>query len=95
MKSQDGDYYISVEKYLSHEEKGEVRHEYINGTVHAMDGSSANHNLIFLNMAASLRAAAKSTQCQVFIADMKIALIIASEDIFLLSRPLGQLFPRG
>jgi Uma2 family endonuclease len=74
--------FVSVEEYFVGEQSSEIRHEYINGTVHAMGGASASHNLISLNLAIPLRAAARSTPCQVFIADMKVFLKIGGEDIY-------------
>ncbi len=73
---------LSVEEYLAGEQRTEIRHEYINGRIHAMGGASAAHNLISGNLFILLRTAARSTPCQVFIADMKILLSIAGEDIF-------------
>jgi len=42
---------ISVQDYLADELTSEVRHEYVNGEVFAMVGTSAAHNLIALNLA--------------------------------------------
>lgn len=82
MNMQTNSDFITVEDYINHEEDGELRHEYINGTIHAMGGASANHNLISLNLAALFKTAARPTPCQVFIADMKVSLNIGGEDIF-------------
>lgn len=38
--------FFSVEEYLRDEALREVRHEYLNGTVHAMEGASRRHNRI-------------------------------------------------
>ena len=82
MPGQPDTEYLGVEEYLAGEQHSEIRHEYINGEVHAMGAASAAHNLIALNVATTLRAAARGTSCQVFIADMKVYLKIAGEDIF-------------
>ncbi len=74
--------FITVEDYINHEEDGDLRHEYINGITHAMGGASANHNLISLNLATLFKTVARPTPCKVFIADMKVSLNIAGEDIF-------------
>ncbi len=74
--------YISVEEYITGEQEGETRHEYINGIIHAMSGASANHNLISGNLFVLLHAAGRPTSCQVFMADMKVHLNIAGKDIF-------------
>ncbi|MDA3822591.1 MAG: Uma2 family endonuclease [Bacteroidales bacterium] len=82
MNTQPASDFITVADYIKHEEGGELRHEYINGIIHAMGGASANHNLISLNIASILRKATRPTPCQVFIADMKVALNIGGEEIF-------------
>ena len=73
---------VSVQDYLLGEQQTEIRHEYINGVTHAMGGASAAHNLISGNIFALLHAAARKSPCQVFMADMKVFLQIAGEDIF-------------
>jgi len=74
--------YISIKEYIAEEQESEIRHEYINGIIHAMSGASANHNLISLNIASTFKNSARQTTCQVFIADMKVHLNIAGKDIF-------------
>lgn len=74
--------FITIEEYLEGEQLTEIRYEYINGRVHAMGGASAFHNLISLNIVSGLRTATRQSDCQVFMADMKVALNIASQDIF-------------
>lgn len=73
---------VSVQEYLVGEQQTDIRHEYINGITHAMGGASAAHNLIAGNVFAVLHAAARNTPCQVFMADMKVYLQIADEDVF-------------
>ncbi len=82
MNTQTKSDFITVADYINHEEDGELRHEYINGIIHAMGGASANHNLISGNIFSLCKTAARPTPCKVFIADMKVALSIAGEDIF-------------
>jgi Uma2 family endonuclease len=47
-----------------------------------MAGGSEAHNAISLNLASALRAHFKGHPCRVFMADMKLRLTIAEEDIF-------------
>ena len=82
MKAQTVQEGVSLQDYLSGEQQTEIRHEYINGTTHAMGGASATHNLIAGNVFAVLHAAARNSSCQVFMADMKVYLKIAEEDVF-------------
>ncbi len=80
MSLQEG---VSLQDYLTGEQQTEIRHEYINGTTHALGGASAAHNLIAGNVFAVLHAAAaRNSSCQVFMADMKVYLKIAGEDVF-------------
>ena len=63
---------MSVDDYLSFELPSDTKHELIDGEIFAMTGTTANHNLLSVNMGAELRAKLKSTPCQTFIADMKL-----------------------
>ena len=73
---------ISVEDYIAGEESRNVRHEYINGEIHAMGGASTRHNTIAGNIFAAIRSHFSDGPCQVFIADMKVRLSISDEEIF-------------
>ncbi len=74
--------FISVDAYLEGEETSEIRHEYIGGQVYAMSGGSEAHNLICLNLASAIRQHLRGSPCKVFMADMKLRLNIAEDDIF-------------
>ena len=69
---------INVDSFLDTEEKGELRHEFVNGVVYAMVGASARHNLIAGSLFANLRSHLKGSQCRTFQSDMKVRV----EDIF-------------
>jgi Uma2 family endonuclease len=43
-----------IEKYLIKESKSEVKHEYYNGKIRKMPGSSYNHNLIALQLSSAI-----------------------------------------
>jgi Uma2 family endonuclease len=72
---------ISVDEYIVGELHSEVRHEYIGGQGYAMSGGSEAHNTISLNLASALRAHFRGKPCKVFMADMKLRLSIAEDDI--------------
>ncbi len=74
--------FLSVEDYLASEDGAECRHEYINGEIYAMTGTSDRHCLIVGNLYAALRPHVRGTTCQLFMNDMKIRLQIAKQDIF-------------
>lgn len=63
---------LSNEDYLAGEAQSAVKHEYVDGQIFAMAGANERHNRIAMNIAFHLRAAARSTPCGVFIADMKL-----------------------
>jgi Uma2 family endonuclease len=62
---------ISPEEYLASEDDGSWRHEFINGSVYAMAGASARHNLIVSGVD-SVLAGLVGNRCQIFSKDMKL-----------------------
>ncbi|MDQ5909509.1 MAG: hypothetical protein QG599_1604 [Pseudomonadota bacterium] len=74
MSAQLKTHWISVEEYLAIEENSGIKHEYINGEIYAMSGSSARHNQIAGNLFARLLNHLRGSPCQVFIADVKLHL---------------------
>lgn len=73
---------ISVDEYIAGEQLSEIRHEYIGGQVYAMSGGSESHNAICLNIASAIREHLRGKSCKAFMADMKLRLSIAEDDIF-------------
>jgi Uma2 family endonuclease len=63
---------ITPEEYLQGELYSDIRHEYVNGAVHAMVGASEAHNLIAGNWHSALHRHLRGTACRVFISDMKV-----------------------
>lgn len=51
--------YITEQEYLEGEKLAEIRHEYVDGVVYAMAGTSLRHNDIALNIAFALRLATR------------------------------------
>src|SRR4051812_7008678 len=74
--------HLSVEDYLKLEAYGKVRHEYIGGAVHAMAGTSEQHNLVSLNIASAFHHHLRDGPCRAYMADFKVRLEINREDIF-------------
>ncbi len=64
----------SPDEYLALEEQTDLRHEFLDGSVVAMSGSSVAHNLIVGNVFAELKLALKQKPCRVFSADLKVTL---------------------
>ncbi len=76
------DDWISPEEYLESELKSEVRHEYLGGRVYSMPGSSDEHNVIALNIAAALHAHLRGKPCRAYINDMKCRIQSVGRDVF-------------
>lgn len=72
---------IEVEEYLLGEQYSHIRHEYIDGQVFAMVGASDRHGMIAINLGAILSQRLPD-RCQVFIADMKVRLRAAEQELF-------------
>jgi len=60
------------QEYLALERKAEHRSEYFAGEIFAMSGASERHNLIALNVAASLHAQFRNRSCKVYASDMRV-----------------------
>jgi Uma2 family endonuclease len=56
--------FVSVVEYLHDEERSDIRHEYINGTVHAMAGGTMAHADISVNIVTALRSALRGKPCR-------------------------------
>ncbi len=74
--------HITVEEYVQGELISEVRHEYIGGQVYSMSGGSEAHNLLCGNIYSAIREHLRGGACRAFMADMKLRLSIATDDIF-------------
>ena len=67
-------YPLTPEEYLELEETSPIKHEYINGKIYAMAGTTDSHNTIALNLATSIRSHLRGTDCRVYFADIKARL---------------------
>ncbi|TFU25504.1 Uma2 family endonuclease [Thermus tengchongensis] len=63
---------LSLEAYLELEARSPVKHELVEGTLHAMAGASRAHNLIVTNLALLLGPLARRRGCRLYVADMKL-----------------------
>jgi Uma2 family endonuclease len=64
----------TIEEYFALEETSEIRHEYFDGEIFAMAGTTLNHNRIAQNVGFSLRKSKKSN-CDIFIENVKLEAI--------------------
>lgn len=62
----------TVYEYLAMEPEGEVRHEFIDGEIVSMVGSSVQHNIIVMNLGAAIHQHLRGTPCRVMSNDMKV-----------------------
>jgi len=74
--------YLSPEDYLEGEILAKTRHEYINGQVYAMAGSTDDHNRISGNIFRELGNALRGQRCEPFINDVKIKIPPSFGDLF-------------
>lgn len=70
---------ISVEDYLEGEKISPVKHEYIEGEVYAMAGTSDNHSRIAINITTALANHLRDSSCEPFAGDTKVR---AAIDVF-------------
>lgn len=73
---------VTVREYLDGELATELKHQYVNGAIYAMGGASREHNVISMNLGASLHAHLKGGPCQTFMADMKVHLRLGDDELF-------------
>ncbi len=66
------DHPISPEEYLERECHSPIKHEYLDGDVYAMAGTSTDHNIISGNLYIFLRNALKNSPCRTYFADIKV-----------------------
>jgi Uma2 family endonuclease len=88
---------LTSEEYLEFEEKSPIKHEYIDGEVYAMAGTTDAHNTIALNFAVIIRNHLRGSGCQVYIADLKARIEKQNRfyypDLFVTCNPLDRETP--
>ncbi|MBA3857966.1 MAG: hypothetical protein C0507_13765 [Cyanobacteria bacterium PR.3.49] len=72
MPARHNQLYVTVEEYLSREEQSAIRHEYVDGRLFAMSGSTIKHNIISGNLFSLLHVNLKGGPCKVFIEAVKV-----------------------
>ena len=63
---------ISEQQYLQMEQDSPIKHELIDGQIHAMGGASINHVRISGNLFSEFKSHLKDSPCQAAIADLKV-----------------------
>lgn len=64
--------FVNPQDYLAWERQQETRHEWFDGEIFAMTGASREHNLMCVNIAASLHAQLRGQPCEVYTNDMRV-----------------------
>lgn len=86
---------LSEEEYLKLEDESEERHEYVDGVLRLMAGTTEEHNEIVLNIATMLLPVARTKSCRVRAENVKLRLPVGSKrryyypDIAVLCGPRG------
>ena len=75
-------HFLSVEDYLTEEQLGDIKHDYIAGQVYAMEGASRGHNRLSGRLVSKLEAHLGSGPCTPFIGDMKVRLQVRQGEVF-------------
>lgn len=65
----------SVSEYLEMEEQSEIRHEYYDGDVFAMAGTTMNHNEIVDNIRSQFKPRFRPVGCRIFSENIKVETI--------------------
>jgi len=73
---------FTVEDYLESEDGAEIRHEYLNGTIHAMSGTSRRHNVIGGTIYRVLSSRLGRGPCRTYMADVKVRVRTMAGDFF-------------
>ncbi|GJG86268.1 hypothetical protein tb265_14490 [Gemmatimonadetes bacterium T265] len=63
---------MTPEEYLAFERRSRFKHEYVDGVVYAMSGTTRRHGKIVGNVYRRLWPAAKGGPCEVFVQDLKV-----------------------
>jgi len=73
--------FMTWEEYLAFEEQSPYRHEYVNGTVHAMSGASLAHNRIAQELVVAFRTHLRGGPCEPFFLEAKLEIRAGSDQI--------------
>jgi len=73
---------FSYADYLAWETSQPVRHEYLDGEVFAMTGTTTTHNVISLNTTFALRQQTRGTPCRVYMADVRLRVEAANAGFY-------------
>ena len=64
--------HMSESDYLAYDRESDIKYDYIAGEIFAMTGATENHNLISVNILASLKGQLRGGGCKVYPSDMRL-----------------------
>jgi Uma2 family endonuclease len=64
--------FMSAEEYLRAEQKTKIRHEYVDGYIYAMTGTTVPHNVICTNIVGFLNRELRSSGCRAYQESIKV-----------------------
>lgn len=67
-------HHLTPEEYLQLEIQSQVKHEYIDGEIYAMAGTTDTHNTIVGNLFVLIRSYLRGTDCRPYFSDIKVRL---------------------
>lgn len=73
---------VSVEEYLEGELVSEVKHEYLDGRVHAMAGVTTRHSAVATNVTTAFGGALRGKRCRPFNSDLKVRIELPGQTRF-------------
>ena len=73
---------FTLADYLTIEPEGNVRHEFIDGELVAMTGTSKAHNFITMNLGAAIHGHLRGTPCRVASHDLKVVIAAANRGFY-------------
>lgn len=85
---------MTLDEYLAFDAASPVKHEYVQGEVFAMAGTTMAHNLVSGNLYGLLRGALRGGPCRAYMADVKVRVDAADAtfypDVFVTCAPDDQ-----
>lgn len=67
--------HVSYEEYLEFERNSTTRHEFLDGTIVAMSGSTPQHALLTVNVGATLHSALRGKPCRAYSGDLRLRIV--------------------
>lgn len=73
--------FMTLDAYMEFEEQSSLRHEYVNGTVYAMNGPSVAHARIARQLLVAFDSHLRGGPCEPFATDLKLQIRFDTEEI--------------